>query len=156
MYPRPPRDTRPDTLFPYTTLFRSGGGAISAGGAQCPARRRGCAFPLRRPAVERRQRRPVEGFGGPRRRIGAPAFRGGNGHPHPASRRGAAEPVGGAGADAGNGGNDGGLHSVAKGARSRLAVANRPSVKALDATRSEEHTSELQSLMRSTHAVLCL
>src|SRR3546814_8586782 len=25
MIPRPPRSTRPDTLFPYTTLFRSGG-----------------------------------------------------------------------------------------------------------------------------------
>src|SRR3546814_17665584 len=24
MYPRPPKSTRPDTLFPYTTLFRSG------------------------------------------------------------------------------------------------------------------------------------
>src|SRR3546814_19818475 len=32
MRPRPPRSTRPDTLFPYTTLFRSaetGGNAMS-------------------------------------------------------------------------------------------------------------------------------
>src|SRR3546814_4187382 len=32
MIPRPPRSTRTDTLFPYTTLFRSAGG-LAAGGA---------------------------------------------------------------------------------------------------------------------------
>src|SRR3546814_12824847 len=31
MIRRPPRSTRTDTLFPYTTLFRSGGGARSGG-----------------------------------------------------------------------------------------------------------------------------
>src|SRR3546814_12048338 len=30
MIRRPPRSTRTDTLFPYTTLFRSGGGDIAA------------------------------------------------------------------------------------------------------------------------------
>src|SRR3546814_1263547 len=49
MIRRPPRSTRTDTLFPYTTLFRSrraalGGGKAAAGGR---ARRRGRA---RRPA----------------------------------------------------------------------------------------------------------
>src|SRR3546814_15809194 len=29
MEPRTPRSTRPDTLFPYTTLFRSPGGSIT-------------------------------------------------------------------------------------------------------------------------------
>src|SRR3546814_18323835 len=33
MIRRPPRSTRPDTLFPYTTLFRSGCQAESAGSA---------------------------------------------------------------------------------------------------------------------------
>src|SRR3546814_20028105 len=32
MFPRPPRSTRTDTLFPYTTLVRSGGAVVSAGG----------------------------------------------------------------------------------------------------------------------------
>src|SRR3546814_13794083 len=31
MIRRPPRSTRTDTLFPYTTLFRSGSGAMLAG-----------------------------------------------------------------------------------------------------------------------------
>src|SRR3546814_13987761 len=46
MIRRPPRSTRTDTLFPYTTLFRSGRacrfGARDAGGdrgARCPAQR---------------------------------------------------------------------------------------------------------------------
>src|SRR3546814_20172264 len=38
MIRRPPRSTRTDTLFPYTTLFRSGGG--SGGGAVEPSLRR--------------------------------------------------------------------------------------------------------------------
>src|SRR3546814_18677908 len=33
MIRRPPRSTRTDTLFPYTTLFRSVGGVISGAGA---------------------------------------------------------------------------------------------------------------------------
>src|SRR3546814_16191209 len=33
MIRRPPRSTRTDTLFPYTTLFRSGDAAGGAGGA---------------------------------------------------------------------------------------------------------------------------
>src|SRR3546814_4759808 len=81
MIRRPPRSTRTDTLFPYTTLFRS----MSAGhqrsrhhGARLPARRR------------------------PRCDDGRP--------------------------DGGLGGGD----------------------------RSEEHTSELQSLMRISYAVFCL
>src|SRR3546814_3145252 len=84
MIRRPPRATRTDTLFPYTTLFRSlfhqeGGEAIVATG------------------VER----------------------------------------GGPGGEAGQG--------VAPGAAVEL-----------DAGRSEEHTSELQSLMRISYAVFCL
>src|SRR3546814_4503893 len=34
MIRRPPRSTRTDTLFPYTTLFRSGRGVVSADGAE--------------------------------------------------------------------------------------------------------------------------
>src|SRR3546814_1674818 len=90
MIRRPPRSTRTDTLFPYTTLFRS---------AQLYAE----------PGIERRGGQPVS----------APVTVGAN------ALRGEAE--------------------LRVGER---AVVLRP--------RSEEHTSELQSLMRISYAVFCL
>src|SRR3546814_10280055 len=38
MIRRPPRSTRTDTLFPYTTLFRSGGGGTGRGTGGAPGR----------------------------------------------------------------------------------------------------------------------
>src|SRR3546814_1597224 len=81
MIRRPPRSTRTDTLFPYTTLFRS------------------------RRQVPRQERRRL-----------APTR---SGHHHFARRR-----------------------------RGKSRQHPRP--------RSEEHTSELQSLMRISYAVFCL
>src|SRR3546814_3291749 len=101
MIRRPPRSTRTDTLFPYTTLFRSG--FTSRGDAiyerpSSPARR-GIAQAMGLPSgVARRRRSLVQG------------------------------------ADAGN------PHKDATAVRKR----------------SEEHTSELQSLMRISYAVFCL
>src|SRR3546814_2970632 len=92
MIRRPPRSTRTDTLFPYTTLFRShdvGGGFRG----DRPYRRRTPPQPQR---------------------------------PH-ARRR--ADHTG----------------------RHRLRL-----LRLLHAGRSEEHTSELQSLMRTSYAVFCL
>src|SRR3546814_6143542 len=89
----PPRSTRPDTLFPYTTLFLS----IEAARATT---RRGWRFDRESPAVARIARRPVLLD---RHAFLAPARCG----PQPGQR-------------------------------------------------SEEHTSELQSLMRSSYAVFCL
>src|SRR3546814_3741848 len=96
MLRRPPRSTRTDTLFPYTTLFRSPDGHRGAVGAQ-----------------------------------------------H---------------ADAGVG-----VGHVDAGARERridvlaAVVEQRLGVLGPDvAARSEEHTSELQSLMRISYAVFCL
>src|SRR3546814_10541687 len=99
MLRRPPRSTRTDTLFPYTTLFRSDAGAQVEVGDEA---------------------RLVE-------------FRA----------------VAGSGlADVGNGGfarlEDSGV------------VAARPLIDKGEVRRSEEHTSELQSLMRISYAVLCL
>src|SRR3546814_4686992 len=91
MIRRPPRSTRTDTLFPYTTLFRSAVGGLQRGG------RYAVAVGDRR--AERHQR-------------------------HPVGREHACEPL-----------DD----------RDRRA-----------AERSEEHTSELQSLMRISYAVFCL
>src|SRR3546814_1814252 len=93
MIRRPPRSTRTDTLFPYTTLFRSGdaGGSAQAGG------------------LLRGRRRALPD--------------GGHGH-----RRDPRE------------------HPP------RVAAQGC----ALHGGRSEEHTSELQSLMRISYAVFCL
>src|SRR3546814_4830596 len=96
MIPRPPRSTRTDTLFPYTTLFRSPGIRAPIGGCQDPYRAR----PANGVCPGNRQRR---------------RFRG--------------------------------LHQLA----GKAPVGRRH-----DATRSEEHTSELQSLMRISYAVFCL
>src|SRR3546814_2627689 len=88
MIRRPPRSTRTDTLFPYTTLFRSDGRVGVLLGA-------------------------LDGI----------------------------QPI-----------------AVGLGAQRRL-VAVGPCVEAvagLHAARSEEHTSELQSLMRISYAVFCL
>src|SRR3546814_4367001 len=94
MIRRPPRSTRTDTLFPYTTLFRSAAGA---------------------PAWSHRPRCPGEY---PCDRAPAPESAAAH-RRHPAGDR-----------------------------RNRSARAQGP--------RSEEHTSELQSLMRISYAVFCL
>src|SRR3546814_8080439 len=89
MIRRPPRSTRTDTLFPYTTLFRSLVHALIGGDVL-----------VERPPLRR---------------------------PHAADRCFAAGPV------------------------HRRAAQPRPA-----SARSEEHTSELQSLMRISYAVFCL
>src|SRR3546814_4509390 len=95
MIRRPPRSTRTDTLFPYTTLFRSRGdglcefvGAVAAGPLE--SKRRGD--------------------------IAAPRLAGGVG---------------------------------------RIAAIDHQ-LQRHQRNRSEEHTSELQSLMRISYAVFCL
>src|SRR3546814_1383031 len=96
MHRRPPRSTRTDTLFPYTTLFRSVGDHRAAGAHRAVPLQDGrdsCHFRLR---------------------VGRPCL-----------------PIG----------------------------AVNPHIRPLSMTgvnRSEEHTSELQSLMRISYAVFCL
>src|SRR3546814_3351010 len=55
MIPRPPRSTRTDTLFPYTTLFRSTGGRIAGRRAGTPPQHDGADRPAgpRRDGLER-------------------------------------------------------------------------------------------------------
>src|SRR3546814_4144134 len=97
MIRRPPRSTRTDTLFPYTTLFRSGVEEHADGHnlAGAPA--------VRDDAGQRLQQPPEEML---------------HAHRQGEDREGPAE-----------------------------VAAHR---------RSEEHTSELQSLMRISYAVFCL
>src|SRR3546814_6240141 len=119
MIRRPPRSTRTDTLFPYTTLFRSCG-HHPAGAAQP------CCLNLPVNADV-----DADGAGRDNGRAYAPAAdAGANGY---AARRTRYR----AGVHAG-----GGCHERGDG--------NAP------APRSEEHTSELQSLMRNSYAVFCL
>src|SRR3546814_5789812 len=114
MIRRPPRSTRTDTLFPYTTLFRSR--TRLAGGAGLRGR---CAGLCHRAVGGRaddvmaglRRGRQVRGD----RAGGGPA----RGQP-----------------------------------RCGRSVAARP--RDGSSARSEEHTSELQSLMRTSYAVFCL
>src|SRR3546814_8947800 len=114
MLRRPPRSTRTDTLFPYTTLFRShnpGNG---------PAH----------PSADRNGARLCAYRGLARRRGGASI-----GAKGPASSTYAREPFRGLAVRR----RSGTCHSPQEASR-----------------RSEEHTSELQSLMRISYAVFCL
>src|SRR3546814_8707575 len=101
---RPPRSTRTDTLFPYTTLFRS--------------------WLLPPDAARRRGHSDAAGMDCDRIRPAVDAS------PHPVSPR----------------------HD-----RRVALVCRRAAAGVGDgAGRSEEHTSELQSLMRTSYAVFCL
>src|SRR3546814_4438159 len=115
MIRRPPRSTRTDTLFPYTTLFRSGGPPVWDEVGIIVTR--GCLTPADA------ARRPNEASAGelsgdvPHRRRCDPDRPGCRAEQHLDGDR-----------------------------RDRLARG----------ARSEEHTSELQSLMRISYAVFCL
>src|SRR3546814_8630159 len=114
---RPPRSTLPDTLFPYTTLFRS------AVRVAFPSSR---TIALSAPNPKFSYRARLSG----RQHAGQPRF------------------------------------EQSELVRARQALRHRrPAVHALggepgeeggDLARSEEHTSELQSLMRISYAVFCL
>src|SRR3546814_4893623 len=116
MLRRPPRSTRTDTLFPYTTLFRSSTGH--------PARPRFCRKAVRGTRHGRGHECAL-GHGAGRATKAARAC-------HAVDARGRA----------------GGLRP--KGAR----VEQHGALAGM--ARSEEHTSELQSLMRISYAVFCL
>src|SRR3546814_1408955 len=112
----PPRSTRTDTLFPYTTLFRSP-----------PRRARGAAARGERPLRPRRDGRVLPAL--------QPQFRRG------LLLRDRAAP-----------GRLPGLWRPQRAFPDRRAEADHSA----QGPRSEEHTSELQSLMRISYAVFCL
>src|SRR3546814_3581319 len=126
---RPPRSTRTDTLFPYTTLFRATGGGQGRRGRRGPAAAAVC-------------------------RTHDPASVGTAGGDFRGRAQGPVDPA---------------LQGTGRNER-RAALGNHArSVEPLDAAggdrsgrsggrdfRSEEHTSELQSLMRISSAVFCL
>src|SRR3546814_7321000 len=115
MIRRPPRSTRTDTPFPYTTLFRSVRHAPEY--RKCATRREGL-------------RRPDRGFPS----CGLHAPRTGASENCPSSRD----------------------YAAGSGGRCRCPTTCVDRRRSARAARSEEHTSELQSLMRISYAVFCL
>src|SRR3546814_4797230 len=135
MIRRPPSSTPTDTLVLYTTLFRSFPGA---GG------RLGSGLALSRRGEDRPQRaRGRAGRALPGDRPRCPARRGA--HDFQPVRR-PTEPQPAQPAEE--------RHQGGRALSLVLDVAPDPGAAA--AGRSEEHTSELQSLMRSSYAVFCL
>src|SRR3546814_10697756 len=129
MIRRPPRSTRTDTLFPYTTLFRSKARLIiRAGGRIVPALEEGAtiAFVALDDAAEARA--AAEGLRARGLLVNVVDRPGLCDFTTPAILDRAPGPIA-----IGPGGASAGL-----------------------AKRSEEHTSELQSLMRNSYAVFCL
>src|SRR3546814_10200473 len=105
MIRRPPRSTRTDTLFPYTTLFRSAGSCASANALAGISNTASARLATTRGSISRIFM-SVSG----RASTNCPAHH----------------------------------------------VAHRVGSHRSDTLRSEEHTSELQSLMRISYAVFCL
>src|SRR3546814_3546949 len=122
MIRRPPRSTRTDTLFPYTTLFRSLRAAVEGiaeelDRAEITAARNSCRYQL---GSLRRGQRKTSGKSN--------AF------------------------------IDLDIEIIEREGQSPRGCQNdaRGNIKRLFPIRSEEHTSELQSLMRISYAVFCL
>src|SRR3546814_6542191 len=133
MIRRPPRSTRTDTLFPYTTLFRSGVGAWLAETSN---------EPLTMGAIYRHLTTsdPRVFF---KKELANPGLNLSVG-----CRTALADFAGG---------SDNSFADIKKTITNVLGLWLNPLVDAAtEASRSEEHTSELQSLMRISHAVFCL
>src|SRR3546814_4982402 len=129
MIRRPPRSTRTDTLFPYTTLFRSPQNEneeIEIAEAEARSERKGR---IAKPFVEQSKHR-AETLQAGRRDVLLPRLAHGE-TPRPENR----------------------TKSDMDRAREKREPFERAS--ALHPRRSEEHTSELQSLMRIPYAVIC-
>src|SRR3546814_4095155 len=132
MIRRPPRSTRTDTLFPYTTLFLSAGRALTV----TPPWQ---SWPDRRP-------NPNDHAGSATRRRTSPCRR---------SRRNRSRSLSQSLCPAGKLPLT--VDRLDHGPAANQADTDEQTVfPALTGWRSEEHTSELQSLMRISYAVFCL
>src|SRR3546814_6026103 len=119
MIRRPPRSTRTDTLFPYTTLFRSRRVGDALPRLQMAVCMIGKVVLLGRGLVALRR---IDQRAALRRAVGI----------EPGSKPRNARRLG------------------------RIAIRKLDEIGLFLDLRSEEHTSELQSLMRTSYAVLCL
>src|SRR3546814_3855786 len=121
MIRRPPRSTRTDTLFPYTTLFRSRNRTIWRAPAGTVSDN---SVPPFFHVLDLKNQSLGGGLVAPRRKAATSSIR-----------------------------------APCRSGRSSLIEMRSPSARLgthLDQARSEEHTSELQSLMRISYAVFCL
>src|SRR3546814_6805370 len=131
MIRRPPRSTRTDTLCPYTTLCRSAGKWMSADVINVSA----SSSSVSKGESLRDTAMTLRAAGADALIVRHPA----SGAAHQIAKwTGAADDGGPAVINAGDGTHE------------------HPTQALLDALRSEEHTSELQSLMRISYAVFCL
>src|SRR3546814_1352204 len=160
---RPPIATRTDSLFPYTTLFRSPGGGAGAGLGGGAVHVSLVRAPRRLAAGASVALDPHASAAG--------ALRGGDDRPQPPGVGLAADPGGlpaghrrglvraaGHGVDAQRAAGAG-PRRLRDDAHAAQPAGRPPDGRArLDRRRgrSEEHTSELQSLMRISYAVFCL
>src|SRR3546814_1795783 len=117
MVRRPPRSTRTDTPFPYTTLFRSHQRVVGLRALLVVGHRQRQLLPAPLVLAREAERRRAQ----PRQCLAAQSVQ---------VRPGLLEPL---------------LESLPP----------RPAHAAHQVGRSEEHTSELQSLLRNSYAVLC-
>src|SRR3546814_8196007 len=133
MIPRPPRSTRTDTLFPYTTLFRS-----------VRAAERSLAASVEQIGIAKAQLYPGLSIGGS---VSSNATSIGNLFDMISGQMFAnlAQTI-----------FDGGRLRSQVRSNEAGAEAAFAAYKGTVLTRSEEHTSELQSLMRTSYAVFCL
>src|SRR3546814_3652096 len=142
MIRRPPRSTRTDTLFPYTTLFRSRVSrvlpALDISQVYCCSNTHGrnpAAYPARRTAADLPADRRADPSPGGRRPAGG----------------GLTPDLGARSCGRARHQSDDSLQGIQP-AEGRM----RARTPARQGYRSEEHTSELQSLMSISYAVLCL
>src|SRR3546814_8165534 len=135
MLRRPPRSTRTDTLFPYTTLFRALRPGRNGNQRQRHRRERHRVRPFILGSID-----PFHYQKPPARQIAVPTrkMRKDSSVARPDMMRTPSQMTPSAMAGATN------------------AVSSDNTAVAMPATRSEEHTSELQSLMRNSYAVFCL
>src|SRR3546814_2057538 len=135
MLRRPPRSTRTDTLFPYTTLFRS----VVAGDRLPPQPRLSAAVLLQHRLLRAQRRMRVQHQAGQafvQLRVGLGCV---DLPTHDlAVRPGQVE------------------HAVGQAPVAVLVDQRGAVITCCADARSEEHTSELQSLMRISYAVFCL
>src|SRR3546814_6777484 len=134
MIRRPPRSTLTDTLFPYTTLFRSGlAGPLSGAEKDDDAAVWRPAWPFVLPAVGEDSLAAAVGPDHADAKTPAAHLGEGDQVAARAPRRRAIAPV----------------------AKADALLAGAVGVHDVELLRSEEHTSELQSLLRISYAVFC-